>query len=112
MRCSQCNSENLSDAAFCAECGSNIELTCPSCSVTNPLGSKFCRKCGTALAASGVAAAKKSNDSQIRIAEFSVSKNLDGESKTVTALFADIKGSMELIEDLDPEDARAVVDQR
>ena len=33
-----------------------------------------------------------------------------GERKTVTALFADIKGSMELIEDLDPEDARAIVD--
>ena len=35
---------------------------------------------------------------------------LDGERKTVTALFADIKGSMELIEDLDPEEARALVD--
>jgi class 3 adenylate cyclase/tetratricopeptide (TPR) repeat protein len=34
----------------------------------------------------------------------------DGERKTVTALFADIKGSMELMEDLDPEDARAIVD--
>jgi class 3 adenylate cyclase len=28
----------------------------------------------------------------------------------VTALFADIKGSMELMEDLDPEDARAIID--
>ncbi len=35
---------------------------------------------------------------------------LDGERKTVTALFADIKGSMELMEDLDPEEARALVD--
>jgi class 3 adenylate cyclase len=35
---------------------------------------------------------------------------IDGERKTVTALFADIKGSMELMEDLDPEDARAIVD--
>jgi len=34
----------------------------------------------------------------------------DGERKTITALFADIKGSMELIEDLDPEEARHVVD--
>jgi class 3 adenylate cyclase len=34
----------------------------------------------------------------------------DGERKTVTALFADIKGSMELMEDLDPEDARKIVD--
>jgi len=35
---------------------------------------------------------------------------IDGERKTVTALFADIKGSTELMEDLDPEDARAIID--
>jgi class 3 adenylate cyclase/tetratricopeptide (TPR) repeat protein len=37
-------------------------------------------------------------------------ESLEGERKTVTALFADIKGSMDLIEDLDPEEARAIVD--
>jgi class 3 adenylate cyclase len=34
----------------------------------------------------------------------------DGERKTITALFADIKGSMDLLEDLDPEEARGIVD--
>jgi len=34
----------------------------------------------------------------------------DGERKTITALFADIKGSTELIEDLDPEEARRIID--
>ncbi|MBI3989158.1 MAG: AAA family ATPase, partial [candidate division NC10 bacterium] len=34
----------------------------------------------------------------------------EGERKTITALFADIKGSMELIEGLDPEEARHIVD--
>ena len=34
----------------------------------------------------------------------------EGERKTVTALFADIKGSTELIRELDPEEARAVID--
>ncbi len=34
----------------------------------------------------------------------------DGERKTITALFADIKGSMDLLEDLDPEDARHLID--
>src|SRR6266705_949450 len=34
----------------------------------------------------------------------------DGERKTITALFADIKGSMDLIEGLDPEDARRIID--
>src|SRR5215510_16367310 len=35
--------------------------------------------------------------------------NSDGERKTITALFADIKGSMALMEDLDPEEARSIV---
>jgi predicted ATPase/class 3 adenylate cyclase len=34
----------------------------------------------------------------------------DGERRIITALFADIKGSMALIEDLDPEEARHIVD--
>jgi class 3 adenylate cyclase len=34
----------------------------------------------------------------------------EGERKTVTALFADIKGSTELMRDLDPEEARALID--
>jgi class 3 adenylate cyclase len=38
------------------------------------------------------------------------SELIDGERKTVTALFADIRGSTELMEDLDPEEARAIID--
>jgi class 3 adenylate cyclase len=34
----------------------------------------------------------------------------DGERKTITALFADLKGSTALIEELDPEEARAIID--
>src|SRR4030095_151912 len=34
----------------------------------------------------------------------------DGERKTITALFADIKGSVEMMEGIDPEDARAIID--
>src|SRR5262245_64258465 len=35
---------------------------------------------------------------------------LEGERKQVTVLFADLKGSTELIADLDPEQARAILD--
>ena len=35
---------------------------------------------------------------------------LEGERKQVTVLFADVKGSMELLEDRDPEDARRLLD--
>ena len=34
----------------------------------------------------------------------------DGERKTITALFADLKGSTALIENLDPEEARRIID--
>ena len=34
----------------------------------------------------------------------------EGERKTITALFADLKGSTALIEGMDPEDARAIID--
>jgi class 3 adenylate cyclase len=46
----------------------------------------------------------------IRVTSERPPENLEGERKTVTALFADIKGSMDLMEDLDPEEARAIVD--
>src|SRR6266516_5308015 len=35
---------------------------------------------------------------------------LEGERKQVTVLFADLKGSMELLVDRDPEEARAILD--
>src|SRR5216683_790700 len=52
----------------------------------------------------------KAAEPAIRIVSEASSASLDGERKTVTALFADIKGSMDLMEDLDPEEARAIVD--
>jgi len=54
----------------------------------------------------------RSSASDIRILPEQADGSLviEGERKTVTALFADIKSSTELMEDLDPEDARAIVD--
>jgi adenylate cyclase len=63
-----------------------------------------------ALGTSQSVAARESNEPQIRIREPSPPENLEGERKTVTALFADIKGSMEVMEDLDPEEAGTIVD--
>jgi class 3 adenylate cyclase/tetratricopeptide (TPR) repeat protein len=58
------------------------------------------------------AIAESSPETRIRLlAENQTAAEItDGERKTVTALFADIKGSMELIQDLDPEEARAIID--
>ncbi len=111
MRCSNCKTENPSGKKFCGDCGAALANLCPKCGADNSAGKRFCGECGTVLGATAAASsARKSNDSPIRVAETPEPENLDGERKTVTALFADIKGSMELIEDLDPEEARAIVD--
>jgi len=84
---------------------------CPTCKAGVNPGARFCKNCGAALGASTAGGApKRSDDSQIQIADTSAAENIEGERKTVTALFADIKGSTELMEDLDPEEARAIVD--
>src|SRR5215469_7165885 len=109
MRCSKCGTDNREGRKFCAECGEALAPKCPRCGATNESREKFCGECGAALGTSS-AAIGKSDEPQIRIAGTPAPENLEGERKSVTVLFADIKGSMELIEDLDPEEAQAIVD--
>jgi class 3 adenylate cyclase len=83
----------------------------------NEPGEKFCGQCGATLADGG-ATPLTGAASLIAAAvpgislttEPSVGEIPDGERKTVTALFADIKGSTELMADIDPEEARAIID--
>jgi class 3 adenylate cyclase len=110
MLCPACKRENPADASFCEQCGLKLELVCPACKASISPGARFCKKCGAAIGEPAAASTKKPNDSPIRVIETPASEKLDGERKTVTALFADIKGSMDLIEDLDPEEARALFD--
>src|SRR5215472_5210548 len=111
MRCSKCGAENPVSKKFCGDCGALLVNLCPKCRADNPAGKRFCGECGTALGASAtVASANKSGGSPIQLADASYAEILEGERKTVTALFADIKGSTELIRDLDPEEAREIVD--
>jgi class 3 adenylate cyclase len=109
MHCSRCGAENREGAKFCKECAAPILAKCPHCGAASQPGSKFCEERAAPL----IAAPPPSDHARplIRImAEGGAAPPTDGERKTVTALFADIKGSMELIEDLDPEEARAIVD--
>jgi class 3 adenylate cyclase/tetratricopeptide (TPR) repeat protein len=114
MRCSNCQAENPAAARFCNECGKPLALPCARCGTANPPAAKFCIECGANLAAQSAAAAAGPYDAialPIRIAHADAAASaVEDERKTVTALFADIKGSTELMEDLDPEEARALVD--
>src|SRR5713101_3979367 len=115
MLCAKCNYDNPADALFCMKCGTKVENSCSSCNTVNPADANFCRKCGGALGA-GVPVSSRSPHAALETPRVEVTherqtaEGLEGERKTVTALFADIKGSTELMRDLDPEEARAVVD--
>ena len=116
MRCTKCGTESTTSGKFCPECGSPLSNRCPKCATDNKPTSKFCEECGTGLGASTESVAPSSSQARstaldIRVTrEQSATDSMEGERKTVTALFADIKGSTELMEDLDPEEARAIID--
>src|SRR5215470_1759275 len=98
MRCLKCGSDTPAGKKFCGDCGASLTNRCPKCGAENQPNKRFCGDCGTALVASspttrsststldtgGTAISAESTDSVVA----------DGERKTVTALFADIKGSM------------------
>src|SRR4029453_14369911 len=95
-------------------------MTCPRCQAANREGARFCRECGTTFpavcAACGAAAAPRfglpESYTPKHLAEkILTSKSaLEGERKQVTVLFADVKGSTELLADRDPEEARKILD--
>jgi class 3 adenylate cyclase/ribosomal protein L40E len=112
VTCSKCSAENAEGANFCIECGESFKGRCPKCGLANPAKAKFCQECGTSFG-SATGPRKPVNDDPrgiIVIAGPPGGEIQEGERKTVTALFADIKGSTELREALDPEEARAIID--
>ena len=113
MKCPRCQAESLAGMRFCGQCGAALEAACPSCGATNPPGHKFCGHCGAGLG-EGPQSRFRSPDAYTpkHLADrILTSKSaLEGERKQVTVLFADLKGSMELLADRDPEEARTILD--
>src|ERR1700684_3420503 len=85
-------------------------MRCAKCGSDNPDSQRFCGNCGAALTATSSEGPTIPTASSRVPPLTSVAERQEGERKTVTALFADIKGSTELMRDLDPEEARAIVD--
>ena len=110
MRCGKCGSDNREGRKFCAKCAAPLARSCPQCGASNEPGEDFCGECAAPLGRPPAALPKRSSSALIQIADEPAPESLEGERKTITALFADIKSSMELIETLDPEEARAIVD--
>src|SRR5215469_8995533 len=116
MQCPRCQQENPPEALFCNSCEAGLEVTCPACRHSNPPGSRFCNRCGASLEATLTPAAPRFASAESYIPKHLAEKiltsraALEGERKYVTILFADLKGSMELLADRDPEEARKILD--
>jgi class 3 adenylate cyclase/tetratricopeptide (TPR) repeat protein len=124
MQCPQCQHENREGARFCRECGTRFDAVCPACGARIEAGSKYCDDCGAPLTgARATAAPSEAVATPSRFASpgaytpqhladriLTSRIALEGERKQVTVLFADLKGSMELLADRDPEEARRVLD--
>ncbi|AQV99212.1 hypothetical protein BJN34_35640 (plasmid) [Cupriavidus necator] len=125
MRCTKCGFENPARGRFCEECGHTLGQTCPHCGYESAATAKFCGACGASLTtegppSSGAAACVNAPVlyTPAHLAERILAERAAmearahdaGERKTITALFADMAGSTALIQDLDPEDARELID--
>src|SRR6266700_1702002 len=102
MKCPRCEHENPQGARFCEECATPLSAV-----------AKFCPACAHPVAA-GAGTPSRAPDSYTpkHLAEKILTSRaaLEGERKQVTVLFADLKGSMELLADRDPEEARKILD--
>ena len=117
MKCQKCQHENEADAKFCEECAAPLRRACSNCGRQLSPRAKFCSECAhpTDLVPVTNAAgrfASPENYTPKHLAERILTSKtaLEGERKQVTVLFADVKGSMELLADRDPEEARKLLD--
>jgi len=112
MKCSRCQQDNPSHAKFCAECAAPLARSCSKCGANLPASAKFCIECAHPVSVPGSRVASPDSYTPKHLAEriLTSKASLEGERKQVTVLFADLKGSMELLADLDPEESRKILD--
>ena len=114
MNCPRCQQENPPQAKFCLGCATPLVLRCANCGTHLPTAAKFCFECATPISTPGSPPRLASPDAYTpkHLAERIINSKtaLEGERKQVTVLFADLKGSLELLADRDPEEARKLLD--
>src|SRR5437763_16622022 len=124
MQCPRCQRENPPQAKFCRGCGHRFAPRCGQCGTELAADDQFCMECGAPVGAGDVPQSSLAPEPAGRftspqaytpqhLAERIITSRtaLEGERKHVTVLFADLKGSTELIQGLDPEDTRSLLDQ-
>ena len=99
--CRACGASNAVGSRFCGSCGASLAGAepCPRCGSENPVGQAFCNSCGASLAEPPAQAPETG----------AAPSEVDGERKQVTVLFADVKGSMDMSEQVDPDEWREIM---
>ena len=116
LDCPKCHFDNPDDNRFCEGCGAPLDRTCFACGHANRPRAKFCGGCGIELpgpepAGRSAFATPQSYTPRHLADKIRTSRGaVEGERKQVTVLFADIKGSLELIQGSDPERVQALLD--
>ncbi len=114
MQCSWCQHENRPQAKYCEQCAAPLTSSCPACGAAVSPSAKFCSFCSRPVENAKVALRFAAPDAYTprHLAEKILTSRaaLEGERKQITVLFADMKGSMELLVDRDPEEARQLLD--
>lgn len=115
MQCPRCRHKNPARAKFCEECATPLVRTCANCGNAIAPTARFCPACAHPVNIAAPARPRYATPAAYtprHLAErILVARNtLEGERKQVTVLFADLKGSLELLADRDPEDARRLLD--
>src|SRR5215471_16229911 len=111
--CPRCRRSNPAHAKFCLGCGDTFMLACSRCATELPADASFCLECGQPVGAPAAPhhVSPEAYTPKHLAERILTSKSaLEGERKQVTVLFADLKGSMELLADRDPEEARKLLD--
>ena len=113
MKCVRCQSENRIGAKFCEQCGIAFSRACSSCGSELSVTAKFCANCGqpAALGESVPNSRAPQSYTPKHLADKILNNRsaLEGERKQVTVLFVDIVGSTSQSENLDPEEAHALM---
>src|SRR5262245_6152847 len=117
MQCATCRAENPPQAKYCMECAAPLARNCEACGAELPARAKYCVECAHPVGDAPPTPARAASPGPAtytpqHLAERILTSRgaLEGERKQVTVLFADLKGSMELLADRDPEEARAILD--
>src|SRR5262249_50590529 len=115
MKCTRCQQENRPGAKFCEECATPLARACTNCGAQLSQTAKFCSECAhptghRAAVAPRFGAPEAYTPKHLAEKILTSKAALEGERKQVTVLFADLKGSMELLADRDPEEARKLLD--